>query len=159
MTQKTLSCGSGSRKITIVFLHHTQEGGWLPLVWWPWRWTSMASATTFWFCVLVGMSRVPLHTQSVPMAQSLHGPTCAEISIVRPSEVPNDDDQEFFVTAWCSDLMLIPDEQILVIPEPRALSPAEAALSVLPGLRYLVRIRLVAYQDWTPLGVAGGWCR
>jgi hypothetical protein len=41
----------------------------LPLVWRPWRRTSMASAGTFRFRVLVGMTRVPLHARSTAMAQ------------------------------------------------------------------------------------------
>lgn len=50
--------------------------------------------------------------------------------------------------AWCVDPWFIPDEQVLFVPKPRVLNPEAAASTVLPGLRYLVRIRLVACQDW-----------
>ena len=42
----------------------------------------------------------------------------------------------------------IPDEQIMFIPEPRIHNPVEATLVELPSLCYLVRLRLVAFQDW-----------
>lgn len=121
----------------------------------------MASAGTFRFRVLVGMTRVPLHARSAAMAQVILGPACAEVDVVRPDDVPDDDDREFFVTAWCVDPRFINDEEVLFIPEPRVLSSAEAARTVLPGLRYLVRLRLIAVQDWnTPTYFAGGrWGR
>jgi hypothetical protein len=62
--------------------------------------------------------------------------------------LPEDNDQEFFVTAWCFHPRFIPEEQIIFIPEPQILGAVEASCSELPGLRYLVRLRLVAYQDW-----------
>ena len=109
----------------------------------------MANGGTFRFRVLVGMRRVPVHARNASMAQTILGPACAEVDVVRPSDVPADDDREFFVTAWCMHRRFIPDEQIVFIPEPRILDPVEAAAVVLPGLRYLVRLRLVAFQDWS----------
>ena len=100
------------------------------------------------FMVLVGMRRAPLHARNATTAQTILGHACAEVDVVRPSDVPADDDREFFVTAWCLHPRFIPDEQVVFIPEPRILSPVEATLTVLPGLRYLVRLRLVAFQDW-----------
>jgi len=48
------------------------------------------------------------------------------------------------VTAWCLHPRLIPDERLIFIPEPHIPDPVEGALEELPGLRYLVRIRVVA---------------
>ena len=48
-------------------------------------------------------------------------------------------------TAWCMHPRFIPNEQIVFIPEPRILSPIEASSKELLGLRYLVRLRLVAF--------------
>lgn len=66
---------------------------------------------------------------------------------MRPSDVPPDDARELFATAWCLHPHFIPDEQVIFIPELRILGPVEAAAAELPGLRYLVRIRVVAFQD------------
>jgi len=63
--------------------------------------------------------------------------------------MPDDDDREFFITAWCWHPCFIPQEQIIFIPELVIPGACEAQRSELPGLRYLVRLRLVAYQDWT----------
>lgn len=57
-----------------------------------------------------------------------------------------------FATAWCADLSLISNEQAIFIPEPRFVAPEVAARTVLPGLRYLVRIRFVAASDGGELG-------
>jgi len=82
----------------------------LPLLWRPWWRTSWATAGTFRYRVLVGMRRVPLHARNVATAQTILGPSCAEVVVVRPSDVPDDDEREFFVTAWCADPRFIPDE-------------------------------------------------
>lgn len=58
----------------------------------------MASPGSFWFRVLVGLWRVPLHGRNAAMAQVILGPFCANIELVRPCDVP-DDDREFFVMA------------------------------------------------------------
>jgi hypothetical protein len=107
----------------------------------------MASAGTFRFKVLVAMGRLPLHARSVAVAQAILGPSCAGVEVARPRDNPDDDDREYFVTAWCWHPRFIPDEQITFIPEPRLPGACEAARSELPGLRYLVRLRVVAYQD------------
>lgn len=84
--------------------------------------------------------------------------------VIAPPEIaPADDDREMFVAAWCK---LIPAEKNIFIPEPpgEALIPGEAlyiqaddvVLNRLPGLRYLVRMRVVEIQDWRrtpPFGV------
>lgn len=76
--------------------------------------------------------------------------------IAPPEIAPADDDREMFVAAWCK---LIPAEKNIFIPEPpgEALIPGEAlyiqaddvVLNRLPGLRYLVRMRVVEIQDWS----------
>jgi len=97
------------------------------------------------FRVLVGMRRVPLYTRNASTTQTILGPTCADIDVVRPSDDPADDDREFFITAWCMHPWFIPDEQIVFIPEPRIHNPIEATLVELPGLCYLIRLRLVTF--------------
>lgn len=121
----------------------------------------MASGGSFRFLVLVGMTRVPLHARNVPTAQAILGPTCAKVDVVRPSDILEDDDHEFFIVAWCLHPRFIPGEVVIFIPEPRVNNPVEASSEELPGLRYLVRLRLVAYQDWntppaSPAGNDGG---
>lgn len=131
----------------VVCFQRREDRALLPLVWRPWRRTSMASAGLFRFMVLVGMTRVPLHARSVSTAQAILGPCCADVQIVHPRDVPPDDDREFFVSAWCLHSRFIPYEEIIFVREPRVLHPIEGVLDELPGLRYLVRIRLIASQD------------
>lgn len=38
---------------------------------------------------------------------------------------------------------------MVVIPEPRSPNITDAERTEVPGLRYLVRLRLVAFQDWS----------
>lgn len=52
---------------------------------------------------------------------------------------------EFFVAAWCMHPRFIPDEKIIFIPEPRVHNPVEAIQVELPGLCYLVRLRLATF--------------
>lgn len=120
----------------------------LPL--WPWRRTSMANGGSFRSWVLIGMRRVPLHARSATTAQAILGRACARIEVVRLANVPVDDDWEFFITAWCLDPHLIPDEKIMFIPEPQIHNPVQASSVELPGLWYLVRLRVVAFEDWNP---------
>jgi hypothetical protein len=63
------------------------------------------------------------------------------------------------VAARCLNPRFIPDEKTIFIPEPNVCVPRNALyveadeiiLNKLPGagLRYLVRIRVVEYQDWS----------
>lgn len=64
---------------------------------------------------------------------------------------------EFFVSSWCAHPDLVPDEVIMVVPEPEReqdgglplyLRPHEITHDDVPALRYLVRIRLIEFQDW-----------
>jgi hypothetical protein len=106
------------------------------------------------------MKRIPLHARSLALAQHILGTACAQLELAPPKVIPNDDDRELFVAAWCLDPIFIPDEKIIFISEPNARVPGnalyldvgEAVLNKLPGLRYLVRIRIIEIQDWsTPL--------
>ncbi|CAD6257103.1 unnamed protein product [Miscanthus lutarioriparius] len=116
---------------------NTAGGGAPSLFWRPWRRTSLASAQSFPFRVLVGMRRVPLHARNAATAQAILGPACAEVDVVRPSDVPADDDREFFVTAWCTHPRFIHDEQVVFIRATHS-QPVEAALTVLRGCATVV---------------------
>lgn len=126
-------------------------GAQFSLIWQPWRRMSLASAGSFRFRVLVEMKRVPLHARNASTAQTTLGPACADFEVVWTRDVPADDDREFFVAAWCLHPRFIPDEKIIFIPEPRVPNPVEAVEDELPGLRYLVRVCLVVFQDWNML--------
>lgn len=108
----------------------------------------MASAGSFRFKVLVAMWRIPLHARTTAMAQSILGASCSNVEVARARNIADDDDREFFVTAWCWHPRFIPQEQIAFIPESPVPGAAEELRSGLPGLRYLVTLRLVPYQDW-----------
>lgn len=107
----------------------------------------MASAGAFTFKVLVGMRNVPADARSVSIAERILGASCASIEIALPEVVPEEDDHELFVTAWCIHPRLVPDEKIMSIPEP-LLPEALEDMTELPALRYLVRCRVVEFQDW-----------
>lgn len=136
-------------------LHTAIHGAPFSLIWHPWRRTSLASAASFHFRVLLGMRRLPLHARSLAMAQSILGTACAHLELAPPDVTPPDDDREFFVAGWCLDPRIIPEEETIFIPEPNVrilgdalyLDADEIVLNKLPGLRYLVRIRVVEYQD------------
>jgi hypothetical protein len=96
------------------------------LIWHPWRRTAMASASFFRYRVLVGMTRVPLHARSLSVAQRILGRACARIELAPPESIPEDDDREFFVAAWCMDPSFVPEEEIIFIPEPVGHIPGDA---------------------------------
>lgn len=121
----------------------------LPLVWRPWRRTSMASAGSFRFKVLIGLWRLPLHARTAAVAQAILGPSCTNIEVARLRDVPDNDDREFFVTAWCWHPRFTLEEQIIFIPEHVIPGACEDLRTERPGLRYLVCLRLVVFQDWT----------
>lgn len=123
------------------------SGVWLPLVWRPWRRQSLGHAGRFKFKVVVALSRVPLHARNLEVAQTVLGPTCAEVNFSDFRDRPLLDDREFFVSAWCWHPSFIHSEQVIFIPDPHY--PGVVVDDHLLGLRYLVRARLVAYQDWS----------
>lgn len=51
--------------------------------------------------MLVGLWWIPLHARNTAVVQTILELACAEIEMVRPNDVPADDDREIFVTAWC----------------------------------------------------------
>jgi hypothetical protein len=118
------------------------------LIWNPWRRTSLAILEKFKFKVIVAIARLPLHARNLEVAQTILGPSCANLSFTEFRDTPMIDDREFFVSAWCWHPRLIHEEQIIFIPDP-AVPGIAPPVDHLSGLRYLVRTRLVAYQDWT----------
>lgn len=90
-----------------------------------------------------------MHGRNAAVAQVILGSGCAHTEVVRPCDAPEDDEREFFATAWCLDPRSIVEEQVVFIPEPPIPGAVEEGMSELPGLRYTVRLRLVALQDWT----------
>jgi hypothetical protein len=66
-----------------------------------------------------------------------------------------DGEQELFMAAWCAHPDLISDEKIMAVPEkeehdggpPLFLKPWEMIHSEVPAMRYLVRLRIIEYQD------------
>jgi hypothetical protein len=126
--------------------------------WRRWRRLIMASAGTFCYKVLVTLKGVPSHARSTEVAQGILGSTCAKPEFANPEalEDPNDE-RELFVAACYAHPDLVPNEIILVIPEPEEendggstlyLRPHEIIHHDLLALCYLVQIRLVEFQDW-----------
>lgn len=136
----------------------SHPGGYLlPLIWRPWRRTTMAAAAALRFRVVVALARVPLHARNAAVAQTVLGRSCAEVQLSNLRDIPDDDDREFFVSAWCWHPSAVPTEQTIYIPEPHVPYIPDAEQTMLPGLWYAVRVRLVAYQDFsTPPGSPAG---
>jgi hypothetical protein len=138
-------------------LHSTVHEPPFRLIWHPWRRMSMVTAGSFHYRVVIGMRRVPLHARSMAVAQIILGRACAQIELAPPEVCPENDDSEFFVAAWCKHPSFIDDEKIIFIPEPNVRIPGHAlylhtneiVLNRLPGLQYLVCIRIVEFQDWS----------
>ena len=103
----------------------------------------MASADSFRFRVLLALRRVPLHVRSAATAQTILGSCCSDVQLTDLRDTPKDDDTEFFVVAWCWHPGFIDKAHIIFVPEPRLFEDRDSA----PGLRYLVRVRVVAVQD------------
>lgn len=108
----------------------------------------MALARAFTFRVLVGMKNVPTHARSVSIAERIMETSCASVEITPLEVVPDDDDHELFVAAWCIHPKLVPYKKIMAIPEP-LVPEALVDMTELPALRYLVRCRVVEFQDWS----------
>lgn len=59
--------------------------------------------------------------------------------------------REFFVAAWCLHPRFILEEKVIFVPEPGVHAYERSfyrRADELPGLRYLMRLRIVEYQDW-----------
>ena len=118
----------------------------------------MGSAGAFHYRVLVGMKSIPSHARSAVTAQAILGSSGAKVDIANPDAlVDPDDERELFVAAWCAHHDLVLDEMIMAVPEPEEEHDGEPPLFIrsheiihdeVPALRYLVRIRIVEFQDW-----------
>ena len=131
------------------------------LLWRRWSRLSSAMAGAFTYKVLVGIKGVPAHALSEDVAAHLLGSSCTQVEIATADAdgVDDDDARELFVAAWCLHRLLVPEQKLLVIPEPREphdpgilfLREHEIIHSELPILHYLARMHVVEYQDWDPL--------
>lgn len=131
------------------------------LTWRRWTRLARAVAASFTFRVLVGIKGIPAHALSEGVAQQLLGSSCAQVELASSNAdgVEADDARELFVAAWCLHPLLVPEQKLLVIPEPPEphdpgnlfLREHEIIHSRLPILNYLARMRVVEYQDWDVL--------
>lgn len=138
------------------------SGGAAPfmLLWRRWSRLSAASGGSFSYKVLVGIKGIPAHARSQAVAAQLLGSSCAQVELATADAegVDDDDARELFVAAWCLHPLLVPEQKLLVIPEP--LEPHDPGIlflredeiihSELPILHYLAQMRVVEYQDWDP---------
>ena len=108
--------------------------------------------------MLVGIKGVPAHALSEFVAQQLLGSSCAQVELAsaEADSVDDDDALVLFVSAWCLHPLLVPEQKLLVIPEPPKphdpgilfLREHEIIRSHLLILHYLARMRVIEYQDW-----------
>jgi hypothetical protein len=92
------------------------------------------------------------------VAQAILGSAGAKVEFANPDALSDpDDERELFVASWCAHPDLVADEVIMAIPEPEEehdggpplfLRPHNIIHYEVPALRYLVRIRLIEFQDW-----------
>jgi hypothetical protein len=140
----------------------TPGGAPFALQWQGWSRLIMGSTGAFRFRVLVDLKGIPSHTRSKEAAQAILVSSCVNIDIANPEALADlDDERELFVAAWCAHSDRIPDEKIMAVLEleeehhggpPLYLRPHEIIHDEVPALRYLVRLRLIEFQDWhTPL--------
>jgi hypothetical protein len=118
----------------------------------------MGSAGAFRFRVLVGMKGIPSHARSKETAQAILGPSCTNVDIANNEALTDPNDEcVLFVAAWCAHPDLIHDEMIITVLEPEEEHDGDPPLYLLsheiihnevPALRYLVRLRLIEFQDW-----------
>lgn len=124
------------------------------LRWRRWSRLILGSAGAFRYRVLVGLKGIPSHAHSKETAQIILGSSCINVDIANPEAVADpEDERELFVAAWCAHPDLVTDEKIMAVPEPEeehdgGLRPHEIIHGEVPSLRYLVRLRLIEYQDW-----------
>jgi len=104
------------------------------------------------------MKGIPAHARSEETAQRILGSSCAHVQLADDGAVVDpDDERELFVETWCAHPDLVPNEKIMAVPEkegehdggpPLFLRPEEIIHDEAPAMRYLVRLRVVEYQDW-----------
>jgi hypothetical protein len=144
--------------LELVLSSPVPEGSPFVLRWRRWNRLIMGSAGAFRFRVLVGLKGIPSHARSKDTAQIILGSSCTNVEIANPEAVADqEDERELFVAAWCAHPDLVPDEKIMAVPEPEVehdggpplfLRPHEIIHDEVPALRYLVRLRLIEFQDW-----------
>jgi hypothetical protein len=126
------------------------------LRWRRWSRLIMGSSGAFRYRVLVAMKGLPSHALSTEVAQAILASSGAKAEIATPEAVNDpDDERELFVVAWCAHPDLVPDEVVMAIPEPEEEHDGGPLLFLrpweVPALRYLVRLRLIEFQDWHTL--------
>ncbi|CAN6237908.1 unnamed protein product [Urochloa humidicola] len=127
----------------------------LQLVWKRWRRQSMGNLTSLRFKILVELRGIPAHARNVNTAQIILGSACSNLTEA-PPHIAGNDRRSLFVAAWCIHPNLVPTEKMILIPEPQEphvpgnlfLKQEEIIHSKQDGLRYLVRVRIVEFQDW-----------
>lgn len=129
------------------------------LTWKRWSKLVNGSSGTFTFRIIVGIKNVPAHALSAEVLQTLLGSSCAKIVIATPEDdgVVAHDGRETFVAAWCVHPLLVPEQKIIVIPEPTpphdpcgvlALREHEVIHPSLRTIRCLARMRVIEFRDW-----------
>ncbi|CAD6336620.1 unnamed protein product [Miscanthus lutarioriparius] len=136
----------------------SSEGAPFALRWRRWSRLIMGSAGTFRYRVLISMKGIPSHVRSSEVAQVILDSSGAKAEIANLEALDDpDDERELFIAAWCARPDLIPDEKIMAMPEPKEehdggsplyLRPHEINHDEVPMLRYLVRLRIIEFQDW-----------
>lgn len=121
----------------------------------------MGFSEGFRYRVLVGLKGLLSHARSEVVAQTFLGSAGAKVEFANPDALSDlDVERELFVASWCAYPDLVPDEVIMAIPEPEEehdggpplfLRPHNIIHTEVPALRYLVRIRLIEFQDWHTL--------
>lgn len=81
---------------------------WSPLIWNPWRHTTLGIYDKFRFKVIVALARVPLQTRNLKVAQMVLGPACTKLDFTELRDRPLIDNHEFFISTWCYHPRLIP---------------------------------------------------
>ena len=100
---------------------------------------------------MLALRNIPAHARNTETAQTVLGRCCTEVELTDLRDGLKEDDREFFVTAWCSNIDHIEPQKLVFIPEPRVFSGQLDGQEqrMRRGLHYLVRVRLVAYQNFT----------
>ena len=119
----------------------------MPPRWRPWTRVSAAVACAFHYRVVIALRNVPAHARTTDTAQRVLGRCCAEVELTNLRDRPLEDDREYFVFAWCWHPQLIKPEKLLYIPEPDIRSSESTENAVQRGLHYIVRVRVVAFQN------------
>lgn len=122
---------------------------WCGLRWRPWTRVSGAVEVAFQYRVVIALRNIPAHARNAETAQTILGRCCAVVQLTDLRDRPIEDDRELFVVAWCSHPALIEPKKLIFIPEPRVQwVEMHAQERVQRGLHYLVRVRIMAQQNF-----------